>query len=136
MELTELVKNYAALRAKRQEREAVIKKMKELEDQMAGMIMNQMAVSGMKTINFDGVGRVETSSRDHAEIRDREKLARFVIGQAITAAKNGAPMADALSILQQRAALGTITDLIAQGFNAEDMGVEVKEKATIKFTKA
>lgn len=72
MELQELVTKFAALRAKRLEREAVIKKMKELEEQMMGMIMNQMSVAGMKTINFDGVGRVETSTRDHVEIRDKE----------------------------------------------------------------
>ena len=82
MELQELVTKFAALRAKRLEREAVIKKMKELEEQMMGMIMNQMSVAGMKTINFDGVGRVETSTRDHVEIRDKEKLARFVVMQA------------------------------------------------------
>lgn len=136
MELQELVTKFAALRAKRLEREAVIKKMKELEEQMMGMIMNQMSVAGMKTINFDGVGRVETSTRDHVEIRDKEKLARFVVMQAAAAIKNGSPVADATAVFQQRAAIGNIESLIEQGFTAEQMGVEVVEKSTLKLTKA
>lgn len=136
MELNELAEKFSALRAKRKEREKVIDQMKDLEDKMMGMIINAMSVQGMKTINFEGVGRFETGSRDHVEIRDKEKLARFVVMQAASALKNGVPVSDATAVFQQRAALGTITSLIEQGYDPVNMGVEVVEKPTLKFTKA
>jgi hypothetical protein len=136
MELNELAEKFSALRAKRKEREKVIDQMKELEEKMMGMIINAMSVQGMKTINFEGVGRFETGSRDHVEIRDKEKLARFVVMQAASALKNGGPVSDATAVFQQRAALGTITSLIEQGYDPVNMGVEVVEKPTLKFTKA
>lgn len=136
MELNELAEKFSALRAKRKEREKVIDQMKELEDKMMGMIINAMSVQGMKTINFDGIGRFETGSRDHVEIRDGEKLARFVVMQAVSALKNGVPVSDATAVFQQRAALGTVTRLIEQGYDPTDMGVEIVEKPTLKFTKA
>lgn len=136
MELNELAEKFAALRDKRKEREKVIAKMKELEERMIGMIINQMTLQNMKTVKFDGIGRFETGSRDHVEIRDKEKLARFVVIQAAKAMKNGLPVADATSVFQQRAALGVVTGLIEQGFDPKDMGVEVVEKQTLKLTKA
>lgn len=136
MELNELAKNYAALRAKRQEREKIVDQMKELEDKFVAAMIQQMSLAGMKTTNFEGIGRFERGTRDHVEIRDKEKLARFVVARAVEAHKNGSPLADATAVFQQRAAIGTIKTMIENGYDPVAMGVEVVEKDTLKFTKA
>jgi nucleoside diphosphate kinase len=135
MELKELAQKYVALRDKRKEREAVIVKMKTVEEQLIGMIANQMKASGMKTAKFDDLGSFTAGSRDHVEIRDKEKMARFILGRAAKMLKEGLPVADAMSIYQQRAAIRTVVDLMAQGVDITAMGVEIVEKPTLKFTK-
>ena len=133
MELVDIVSKLRALQEKRKERAKVVEKMEELEKQMRQMIRQSLVASGMKTANFDGVGSVTVSSRDHAEIRDFNKMAAFMMNHMKTAEANGSSPADALAILQRRAAIGNIKDLLELGFTAEEIGIEIVEKSDITF---
>jgi hypothetical protein len=134
METVELVTKLEALQAKRKERAQVVAKMEELEKSIRQMIRQSLIASGMKTANFDGVGSVTVTGRDHAEIRDFSKMANFIMSYMMKAKENGGAPEDALSLLQRRAALGNIQDLLALGFTAEEMGIEIVEKPDITFT--
>lgn len=136
MSITDLVQKFADLRALRQKREGVVKQMKELEEKMQGMILNHLAVNGMKTINFDGIGQVTATSRDHAEFFDYELTARFIYRMMQEAEKNSTPLADALNIIQKRAATGTAKELLEAGFTEEELGIKIAEKANVTFKKA
>lgn len=100
------------------------------------MIRTSLVAAGAKTMNFDGVGSVSTSSRDHAEIRDFNVFADFILDTAMKARENGTPVADALAVLQRRAATGNIQELLELGYTTEQLGVEIVEKQDITFTPA
>lgn len=134
MEMVDLVTKLRALQAKRKERAKIVEKMEELEKSMRQMIRQSLVASGMKTANFEGVGSVTVSGRDHAEIRDFSKMATFIMNYMLKAKENGSAPEDALALLQRRAALRNIQDLLALGFTAEEMGIEIVEKPDITFT--
>lgn len=125
-----------SLRAKMEEHNNYVKKLKEMEENLIGQILNNMSAQGVKTMTFDGIGRMETSTKDHAEIRDFPKMCEFMLRQAATALKAGAPVDDAMSLLQRSVKLKTAQQLIEAGFTEDQMGVEIVQKQTVKFVKA
>lgn len=60
-----------------------------------------MSSQGLKTANFDGVGRVTQRNKSYYEIQDTEKLARSLMQSMIDAAQAGRPFSDGL-FLQKR----------------------------------
>lgn len=125
-----------ALREKMELHNNYVKKLKEMEANLTGQILNNMSAQGVKTMTFDGIGRVETSSKDHAEIRDFPKMCNFMLREAAKALKAGAPVDDAMSLLQRTVKLKTVQTLLEAGFTQEELGVEIVEKPVVKFVKA
>lgn len=136
MDITELVQKFAEFRELRKRRETIVNKMKELEERIKGEILNYLTVAGMKTINFDGIGQVTATTRDHAEITNNEATAAFIFKMMKEAEKNGTPLSDALNIYQKRATTGTAKELLESGITEEELGVKIAEKASITFKKA
>lgn len=136
MEVVDLVTKLNALQSKRKERAKIVDKMEALEKTLRQMIRTSLVASGVKGANFEGVGTVSVTSRDHAEIRDFNRMATFIADSMMKAKENGSAPEDALALLQRRAAIGNINDLIAAGFTAEEMGIAIVEKPDITFTPA
>ncbi|EER0916718.1 hypothetical protein F9643_003161 [Escherichia coli] len=134
MELSEMVSNLRKIREAKRDCNNVLKEIEEREQAVTGEILTAMKASGLKTARFDGIGTVTVSTRDHAEIRDFNVLAMFMLQQCAEAHKAGLPVAGAFSLLQRRASLGAAKELMEAGYSAEAMGIAVVEKPSLSFS--
>ena len=134
MELSEMVMNLRKIREARRDCNNVLKELEEREQNITGLIIASMHAGGLKTARFDGIGTVTVSTRDHAEIRDFNVMAAFMVQQCIQAHKDGRPLAEAFGLLQRRANLSTARELLEAGYSADAMGISIVEKPSLSFS--
>ena len=121
------VKDLAALVAEKRRIMALVKELEDLEKTYRDNILGALVVSGMKTVNVDGVGSVTATSKDHVEIRDFNKLAN---------AMHRLGAIQGASILQKRVNKSTVVDLVNSGLiTYDELGVELVEKQDLTFKK-
>lgn len=135
IQLVDVVKKLAQIIEKRKEREKVIDQMKEQEEKLKAYILTIMNMEGQATIKFDGVGRVEKSTRDYAEITDKDQMAAFIYSEITKAHNENRPIGEGLGLVQQRAALGNTQEYLSMGFTEEQLGVAIRQKESVKFVK-
>lgn len=133
MDIKTLVTHLSTVRTKIAECQKSLNSAKELEEKLISLILSSLNAQGVKSMNFDGLGSVQVSTRDHAELRNFDKLAIFVLDYAKNSEAHGFSGADALTLLQKRVSVTSVKEFIEQGFSPADMGVELVEKPTLKF---
>lgn len=115
--LRELVAEYADLRTKRMELEHQAEEIKRgRESELKNLILLEMSGQGLKTANFDNIGRVTQRNKNYYEIQDTEKLARALVQSMVNAAQEGRPFSDGL-FLQKRISSEMLETLLANAGN-------------------
>lgn len=121
------------LRAARGQAEKKIAEMKAIEETLQASLIMYLDAQGLDSARFAGVGTISKRKDTHVEIRSAEKLAEYVEKALANARATGAPIVDAIGVLQTRAAKANILDLIKQGYTEESLGVAVKEKIKLSL---
>ncbi|HEJ0216534.1 TPA: hypothetical protein SLO96_002992 [Proteus mirabilis] len=135
IKLVDVVDKLRQLIETRKAREKIIAEMKEQEEKLKAYALTVMNAQGQATIRFDGIGRLEKTTRDYAEIVDKDQMAMFIYSEITKAYQEKRPLSEGLSLMQSRAALGNTQEFLAAGYKPEQLGVEIKQKETVKFVK-
>lgn len=137
MTLKEMVKEYADLRTRRQELEKQADEIKNgREQELKNQILLEMSGQGLKTANFEGLGRVTARNKSHYEIQDQEKLAYAILQAIVNAGNAGRPLSDGL-FLQKRISSEMFETLMEENQNMpmETYGVAQVTRQELSLTK-
>lgn len=136
-QLRDIIERFVAVR---DERRALERQAEELrrgeESELKNRIIMKMHEQGMKTINFDSLGRVTSKARVAYAVYDHEKLAKFLLRSLLLAHKEGRALADGL-FLQSRVRADVLNAMIEAGEIADinDAGISTIETPEISVTK-
>lgn len=112
--LKEMVVEYDQLRTRRMELEHQAEEIKKgRESELKNLILLEMSSQGLKTANFEGIGRITSRNKSFYEIQDTEKLARALMQSMIDAGRAGRPLSDGL-FLQKRISGEVFETLMAE----------------------
>lgn len=141
--LPDLIAEYAKVKAERMSFEKKAAELKrDMEEPLKQLILMEMASSGVKSVNIDGIGSVAAKTSDHYEITDMEKLAYFMLQQMVKCAQEGRPLSDGV-LLQARVSRAVIEEYLGDSINmaeADDaalapFGVKLVSKPDLSVTR-
>lgn len=135
--LKEMTEEYAELRTRRMalEKEADgIKQGREAE--LKSAILLELSAQGIKTINFDGVGRITSRNKSYYEVQDPDRLAFALLGSLVKAGNEGRPLSDGL-FLQRRVSSEVFETLLDEDKNTpmEQYGIAQVTRQELSLTK-
>lgn len=135
--LKEMVVEYDQLRTRRMELEHQAEEIKKgRESELKNLILLEMSSQGLKTANFEGIGRITSRNKSYYEIQDVEKLARSLMQSMIDAGRAGRPLSDGL-FLQKRISGEVFETLLAENENSnmETYGIAQVVRQELSVTK-
>ena len=106
------------------------------ESELKNLILLEMSSQGLKTANFEGIGRITSRNKSYYEIQDTEKLARSLMQSMIDAGRSGRPLSDGL-FLQKRISGEVFETLLAEktDTNMETYGIAQVVRQELSVTK-
>lgn len=137
MTLKQMVEEYVALREKRMELEHQAEEIKQgKEAELKRLILLEMSSQGLKTANFEGLGRVTSKNRNFYEVQDMNLFARGLLTAMIAAGNQGRPLADGLFV-QKRVNAEALETLLEenQSFSMEQFGIGQVTRQELSVTK-
>lgn len=136
MTLKEMVEEYADLRTKRMELEKQAEEIKKgRESELKNLILLEMSSAGLKTANFEGLGRITSRNKSYYEVQDPEKLAYALLAAMVGAGNEGRPLSDALFL--QRRVSSEVFETLLESSNApmEQYGIAQVTRQELSLTK-
>lgn len=120
--------------------EAQAKELKEQELELQNIILQEMASSGTKSVNFDGLACVVSRTTTHYEVTDINLLARAILSRIVDAANRNIPLSEGL-LLQFRPSRERV-DAIMENMDESkrtaalaNMGLVLAERNELSITK-
>lgn len=138
--LRQSTEKFIEIRSKRRALEAQAKELKEQELELQNIILQEMASSGTKSVNFDGLARVVSRTTTHYEVTDINLLARAILSRIVDAANRNIPLSEGL-LLQFRPSRERV-DAIMENMDESkrtaalaNMGLVLAERNELSITK-
>lgn len=135
--LKEMVEEYADLRTRRMELEKQAEEIKKgRESELKNLILLEMSSQGLKTANFEGLGRVTSRNKSYYEVQDPDRLAFALLGSLVKAGNEGRPLSDGL-FLQRRVSSEVFETLLEDDKNTpmEQYGIAQVTRQELSLTK-
>lgn len=108
--LPQLADELSSVRKERLALERKAEELKKREDELQHRIIFEMTANGMKSANFENVGRLVIKDAVRYEVADIEVLARSMLERMVKNHQEGRPLSDGL-LLQQRVAKRNVEEL-------------------------